>query len=123
MLNVLSHSELCEIAVVVTRYFGGIKLGAGGLVRAYSQAVQEALQRLECQEKVVTFPFSLTLPHSLVGDIEQMLSNCEIEVEGRHWSELLSITGRGSAGNLQRLREQLDSVRHLTTYKDHEIRW
>ncbi|MDR3292381.1 MAG: YigZ family protein [Methanobrevibacter sp.] len=43
MLNVLKQNKLNNILVIVTRYFGGIKLGAGGLIRAYSKSVQEAI--------------------------------------------------------------------------------
>ena len=45
MLNILKMEELCNILVVVTRYFGGILLGTGGLVRAYSQATQDVIQK------------------------------------------------------------------------------
>ncbi|KEQ19770.1 hypothetical protein GZ78_07855 [Endozoicomonas numazuensis] len=51
MLNVLQHREIGEVAVVVVRYFGGIKLGAGGLVRAYGASVQagcEVLPLIQC---------------------------------------------------------------------------
>ena len=51
MLNVLVHCDVGEIVAVVTRYFGGIKLGKGGLVRAYSGAVQDALDSLKRIEK------------------------------------------------------------------------
>ncbi len=44
MLNVLKHNRLDEVVVVVTRYFGGIKLGAGGLIRAYSNSVSETIK-------------------------------------------------------------------------------
>lgn len=53
MLNVLLKQEVAELSVVVTRYFGGIKLGTGGLQRAYSQAVVEVLQAAEFIEKKV----------------------------------------------------------------------
>lgn len=52
MLNVLQHKDIGNIAVVVIRYFGGIKLGAGGLVRAYSASVQEAIEKLSLEEIV-----------------------------------------------------------------------
>lgn len=52
MLEVLKNNSLCEIAVVVTRYFGGIKLGAGGLVRAYSGCVSENLAGAQKAEYV-----------------------------------------------------------------------
>ncbi|AQA19178.1 YigZ family protein [Halioglobus japonicus] len=46
MLNVLQHGEVGDVLVIVIRYFGGIKLGAGGLVRAYSAATQQAMDKL-----------------------------------------------------------------------------
>lgn len=52
MLSVLLNSSVGEIVVVVTRYFGGIKLGTGGLVRAYTGAVQHALRELSTVERV-----------------------------------------------------------------------
>ena len=45
MLDVLMHNDMQDILAVVVRYFGGIKLGTGGLVRAYSSSVQEALKQ------------------------------------------------------------------------------
>ncbi|NHN36226.1 YigZ family protein [Pseudomaricurvus alcaniphilus] len=46
ILNVLQHKQVGDIMLVVSRYFGGVKLGAGGLVRAYSQAAQAAMEQL-----------------------------------------------------------------------------
>lgn len=53
ILNVLEKNELCNVLVVVTRYFGGILLGAGGLVRAYTEAATKAVEKAETayQEK------------------------------------------------------------------------
>ena len=47
MLNILSHAEIGDVGVVIVRYSGGIKLGTGGLVRAYSQGVKEVVDRVE----------------------------------------------------------------------------
>ncbi|AGP80807.1 MULTISPECIES: YigZ family protein [Alteromonas] len=52
ILNVLQHKDIGDIMVIVTRYFGGIKLGAGGLVRAYSAAAQQAIDALEVRQEV-----------------------------------------------------------------------
>ncbi len=52
MLNVMQHKDVGDIFVVVVRYFGGIKLGAGGLVRAYSSAVQAAYDAMQCEQEV-----------------------------------------------------------------------
>ena len=45
MLNILQKNNLCNLVVIVTRYFGGILLGTGGLVRAYSEATQKAIEK------------------------------------------------------------------------------
>ncbi len=52
MLNVIQHKDLGDVMVIIIRYFGGIKLGAGGLVRAYSQATQMAFDAVETELKV-----------------------------------------------------------------------
>ncbi len=51
ILNILAHSGIIEVAAVVTRYFGGVKLGTGGLVRAYSGSVKTALENISTREK------------------------------------------------------------------------
>ncbi|MRI33795.1 YigZ family protein [Endozoicomonas sp. OPT23] len=52
MLNVLQHKKIGEVVAVVVRYFGGTKLGAGGLVRAYGSAVQAAVDHLPVMERI-----------------------------------------------------------------------
>ena len=64
-LAVLQGSGLGDAAVVVTRYFGGTKLGTGGLVRAYSEAVREVLRALPLAERVPTHTLMAAVPYSL----------------------------------------------------------
>lgn len=64
MYNVLQHSKVGEITIVVTRYFGGVKLGRGGLVRAYGGCVQQALENLPTIEKVPSTQVSIVLSHA-----------------------------------------------------------
>lgn len=52
ILNVLQHKDVGDIVLIVTRYFGGIKLGAGGLVRAYSSAAQQVMEQLQTTQHV-----------------------------------------------------------------------
>ncbi len=80
MLNVLLHSGIGEVAVVVTRYYGGTKLGTGGLVRAYASLTKAVLDRLETRERVESVTLSATIPYAAVTPFKRMLPDFEIEV-------------------------------------------
>jgi uncharacterized YigZ family protein len=64
-LAVLKGSGLGDVVVVITRYFGGTKLGTGGLVRAYSECMRQALQELPRAKKVATTTLMFIIPYSL----------------------------------------------------------
>lgn len=91
MLNVLQHSDFGEITVVVTRYFGGVKLGAGGLVRAYSQAVQEALTQTEYENVYPRVPVQLKITYSLLGKVEYFLEQSDIEINNKTYTDSIII--------------------------------
>jgi len=80
MLNVLLGSGVGDVAAVVTRYFGGAKLGTGGLVRAYSGGVKTALQQLPVAEKVERVLLRVILPYRLYQPLERLLPAFEAEV-------------------------------------------
>ena len=61
ILNVLQHKGVGDVIVIVTRYFGGIKLGAGGLVRAYSASAQQAMEQLPTREEVRLYEVSIDI--------------------------------------------------------------
>jgi uncharacterized YigZ family protein len=72
MLIVLEHSGIDEITAVVTRYFGGTKLGRGGLVRAYSRCVSEALETLPTEKKVAMEALSVTVAYTAAESIKNL---------------------------------------------------
>lgn len=82
MLEVLRGSGLRDVTAVVTRYFGGIKLGTGGLVRAYSEAVRVALEHAPIVRLHSRQRFTLALDHSEAGRIEAELRAAGYRVEG-----------------------------------------
>lgn len=73
MLEVLRKQDLCRVAAVVTRYFGGIKLGAGGLVRAYGGTVAQALSQAGLAERVLIGRYTFTCGVSESGKILNLL--------------------------------------------------
>lgn len=73
MLAALQGSNLGEIAVIVVRYFGGIKLGVGGLVRAYSAGIKAALPKLTTELKRIRYPTQLVCRYDQLQDIEHLV--------------------------------------------------
>lgn len=73
ILEVLRRRELTDVVVVVTRYFGGVKLGAGGLVRAYSSAASETLDLAAIVRRETLTQATLVVPHADAGRYDHLL--------------------------------------------------
>lgn len=73
MLEVLRRRELTDVVAVVSRYFGGVKLGAGGLVRAYSTAVSEALDEARLVRRRALTEVRVDVPHADAGRYDNLL--------------------------------------------------
>lgn len=77
MLNALLHSEVGEIVAVCTRYFGGTKLGTGGLSRAYSGGVKMALESLPTRERVERVTLEIRVEYEAVDGLKRLLEEAE----------------------------------------------
>ncbi|WP_061962507.1 IMPACT family protein [Demequina flava] len=69
MLEVLRHRHVTDVVAVVSRWFGGVKLGAGGLVRAYGSAVSAALDEAQWVDRVPLTALTIDLPHADAGRV------------------------------------------------------
>ena len=74
-LSVLRGSGLGDVVIVITRYFGGTKLGTGGLVRAYSDSVREVLKVLPKAQKVATVQAKVLVPYAFYEHSQRLISN------------------------------------------------
>ncbi|MEL6190196.1 MAG: YigZ family protein [Myxococcota bacterium] len=83
MFDIVLHSGVGDLAVVVTRWFGGTKLGRGGLVRAYGDAVQAVLEVLPTTLKVDWKPLDLVIDYAHVEPLERLLPELGAEVLAR----------------------------------------
>jgi len=92
MLHILQMRSLTYTLAVVTRYFGGVKLGTGGLVRAYSGALADAVESAEILQYVPHTRVELTLPYAAVGAFEHYIENTDIRVLGRSFTEEVTVT-------------------------------
>lgn len=73
ILDVIDHHNLTNALLIVIRYFGGIKLGAGGLVRAYSNAASEVLKIAHFYEKKEVYTYTITFPYHLIHQVESLV--------------------------------------------------
>lgn len=80
MLDVLCGQKIYDVAVVVTRYFGGVLLGTGGLVRAYAAAVQEGLANSELIEKHKGIPVLIDTDYTGIGKLQYLTATQQITV-------------------------------------------
>jgi len=82
ILNILKNEGITDVVIVVTRYFGGVKLGTGGLVRAYSQSAKSALSEAKVIEMLVYQKVHVSMNYTLHGKFQNYLSlNPEYLVE------------------------------------------
>jgi putative IMPACT (imprinted ancient) family translation regulator len=72
MLTVLLHGGVGDVVAVVTRYYGGTKLGTGGLVRAYGGAVQEALATLPRRDRVEAVTLTVRVGYAAIGAVQPL---------------------------------------------------
>jgi len=85
MFTVLQHSGIGDISAVVTRYFGGILLGKGGLVRAYSGGVKLALETLPLAQHVPTVELLVVIDYASVTPVQRLLPEFEVEMRGEEY--------------------------------------
>ncbi|KZE64226.1 hypothetical protein AWM68_14095 [Fictibacillus phosphorivorans] len=91
MLEVLKKRELKDTVAVVTRYFGGIKLGAGGLIRAYGKSVSEGLNHIGVVERQLQQIVHITVDYTLLGKMENELRNSVYPIKEMTYLEKVEI--------------------------------
>ena len=85
MLNTLLHSGVGEIVAVCTRYYGGVKLGTGGLSRAYSSGVKLTLDALPTEPKIDRIPVAIVIGYENVTELHRIMTEMEVVVEAEEY--------------------------------------
>ena len=110
ILNVLNKNGLDEMCALVVRYFGGIKLGAGGLIRAYGNAVSECLKQAILVEDLSYPKYSLRLPYDLANKIENYLRNYTILIDTQYDSDVTFIFALDNTDKLAAINEYTKGI-------------
>lgn len=90
MMECLLHKEMQDITAVTVRYFGGIKLGAGGLIRAYAQSVSQAISQAVLTKKVRMKKCSLTFSYDLIGKMDHFFRSEHMEILDKTYEEMVT---------------------------------
>ena len=91
MLEALLHSGLGEIVAVVTRYYGGVKLGKGGLQRAYSGGAKLALETVPRAERVTRSTLSVELEYSALDAVRRVATELDVAIVGEEYTDVVQL--------------------------------
>lgn len=114
MMDVLTGAGLTDVAVVVTRYFGGTLLGTGGLVRAYSGAVQEGLKSSTVITKYLGVKLSVTTDYNGVGKLQYLFGQKEIPILSAEYTDKVVFTVLVESSRIQEIKKAITEATSAT---------
>ncbi len=118
MLNILTSKNLSNCLVVVTRYFGGILLGTGGLVRAYTGAVQEALSKVTEINKDIGIEVKFEVTYSDLEKLKYYLKQNEIKILDMLYLENVDVTVETTSEKLENIEKQKENLNFVIIKKE-----
>ena len=110
ILGQINSMGLTDVVVIVVRYFGGIKLGTGGLISAYREAAKEALLAAEIIERHVEAEIGFTFPYLSMNDVMKITKQPGIKIVGQQFDNTCHMILRIRQDNADELRQKLDDI-------------
>ncbi|MED5370352.1 MAG: YigZ family protein [Myxococcota bacterium] len=110
ILRRLDSAEAEQTVVIVTRYYGGTKLGCGGLVRAYGEAAALALEQVQWVEEAATLPLTLRCTYSLEGPVRGLITRFAGEVTDAQWDHAVQLRLAVPVEAVSGLKEELQEL-------------
>jgi len=119
MLAQLQGANVGEICAVVTRYSGGIKLGTGGLVKAYGGSVQQALSMLETSTKQLTAQLIIRFSYAQQNVVQHILDAAQAIVINQDFSDVVTFETQVPVSKMREVRQRLvDKSKGQITFKN-----
>ncbi len=110
VLEVLKGSGITNIIIMVVRYFGGTKLGTGGLVKAYTEAAQRVLAVLPVEELISKIHFQITLPYEIYNSVLKCLTEKNAAIINEIFETEITITGEIPETVFNKTNEEIISI-------------
>ena len=112
MLEILKKRELTNLVAVVTRYFGGIKLGGGGLIRAYAGSVNHAIDAVGLVKIVEQTQLDIDMDYGLFDNVSRYLTSAGLAIADSVFTEKVVITVFADTAELEQLKDDLKEQFH-----------
>lgn len=113
-LEVIKKEDLRDVVVVVTRYFGGIKLGAGGLVRAYTKGAKIGLEAAKIIEKVMFREVKVKIDYNQLGKVQNEIMNMNYIIKDTIYSDTVEIIVYSRVEDVERLTSRMIDITSAT---------
>ena len=110
VLEAIGHAGLSDVIVVVTRYFGGVLLGTGGLVRAYTAAASGALQQAEIVSMRLVTDCAVTVPYPKFEQAQRMIAAAGAKLQEPEYADAVTLRWRMPAGTEEALCRDLSEL-------------
>lgn len=107
VLNVIKQENLRNVVIVVTRYFGGVKLGAGGLVRAYIKGAKIGLENAQIVDKILYKEIKAEIDYTLLGKLENELAKNQYVLKNKIFEEKITLSILCENKNIEKLKNIL----------------
>ena len=117
MLNILNKNDLCNVLIIVTRYFGGILLGTGGLVRAYSDATTKVIESATLANETLGFEIEVTVNYSDLDLLKYYCKNNNINITNTIFENNIKCFLEVTKEELDRLIDKEKSNCKIIEYK------
>ena len=113
-LEVIKKEELRNVVVVVTRYFGGIKLGAGGLVRAYTKGAKISIESAKVIEKVLYKPVGIKIDYNQLGKVQNEIMNMGYFIKDTVYEDNVEIIVYSRISEIENITSKITDITSAT---------
>ncbi|MBL7857914.1 MAG: YigZ family protein [Cyclobacteriaceae bacterium] len=115
ILGQIRSKDITNVLIIVVRYFGGVKLGVGGLVAAYKAAAEDALRHAHIIEQQVTKIFTITFVYAATPQVMRLVKDFDLEIMEQHFSDSCVVTLKASLQHQERMLESLRLMQAMGT--------
>ena len=118
ILNAIKRSGLVNVLVIVTRYFGGVKLGVRGLIDAYGETASKSLELCGSVERVMTSALRITMGYNAVGNVTRLLETAGAVGLVWDYGENVSVSGSVPVNECARISGELEEMKARRIIED-----